>query len=68
MRQLTHHISIQAKGRRIYDITPQVLDWANKSGLQSGTVRNIVMAWVLTLPITIVLSAALFWLAITVIV
>ena len=41
---------------------------ANKSGLQSGTVRNIVMAWVLTLPITIVLSAALFWLAITVIV
>jgi secondary thiamine-phosphate synthase enzyme len=36
MRQLTHHISIQAKGRRIYDITPQVLDWANKSGLQTG--------------------------------
>lgn len=36
MRQLTHHFSIQAKGRRIYDITPQVLDWANKSGLQTG--------------------------------
>jgi secondary thiamine-phosphate synthase enzyme len=36
MRQLTHHISIQAKGRRIYDITPQVLDWANRSGLQTG--------------------------------
>jgi secondary thiamine-phosphate synthase enzyme len=36
MQQLTHHISIQAKGRRIYDITPQVLDWANKSGLQTG--------------------------------
>jgi secondary thiamine-phosphate synthase enzyme len=36
MRQLTHQISIQAKGRRIYDITPQVLDWANKSGLQTG--------------------------------
>jgi secondary thiamine-phosphate synthase enzyme len=36
MRQITHHISIQAKGRRIYDITPQVLDWANKSGLQTG--------------------------------
>ncbi|HWT29232.1 MAG TPA: secondary thiamine-phosphate synthase enzyme YjbQ, partial [Methylophilaceae bacterium] len=28
--------SIQAKGRRIYDITPQVLDWANRSGLQTG--------------------------------
>jgi secondary thiamine-phosphate synthase enzyme len=36
MKQLTHQISIQAKGRRIYDITPQVLDWANKSGLQTG--------------------------------
>jgi secondary thiamine-phosphate synthase enzyme len=36
MRQLTHQISIQAKGRRIYDITPQVLDWANHSGLQTG--------------------------------
>jgi secondary thiamine-phosphate synthase enzyme len=36
MRQLIHQISIQAKGRRIYDITPQVLDWANKSGLQTG--------------------------------
>lgn len=36
MRQLTHHISIQAKGRRIYDITPQVLDWANKSGMHIG--------------------------------
>lgn len=36
MRQLTHHISIQTKGRRIYDITSQVLDWANKSGLQTG--------------------------------
>jgi secondary thiamine-phosphate synthase enzyme len=36
MKQLTHQISIQAKGRRIYDITPQVLDWANKSGLHTG--------------------------------
>ena len=36
MRQLTHQISIQARGRRIYDITPQVLEWANRSGLQTG--------------------------------
>lgn len=28
--------------------------------LQGGTVKNIVMAWVLTLPITIILSATLF--------
>ena len=36
---------------------------ANKSGLQSGTVKTILMAWVLTLPATVGLSAALFWLA-----
>ncbi|MEB0039026.1 MULTISPECIES: inorganic phosphate transporter [unclassified Pseudomonas] len=36
---------------------------ANKSGLQSGTVRNILLAWVLTLPATVLLSAGLFWLA-----
>ncbi|MBT8766126.1 inorganic phosphate transporter [Metapseudomonas boanensis] len=41
---------------------------ANKSGLQGGTVRTILMAWVLTLPTTILLSAVLFWLATTVIV
>ncbi|UXY14350.1 inorganic phosphate transporter [Chitiniphilus purpureus] len=36
---------------------------ANRSGLQGGTVRNILLAWVLTLPATIGLSAVLFWLA-----
>jgi PiT family inorganic phosphate transporter len=35
---------------------------ANKSGLQFETVRNIAMAWVLTLPASIVLAAFLFWL------
>jgi len=34
---------------------------ANKSGLQWATVRNLLMAWVLTLPISIMLSATLFW-------
>jgi inorganic phosphate transporter, PiT family len=34
---------------------------ANKSGLQWATVRNLLMAWVLTLPISIVLSGTLFW-------
>jgi low-affinity inorganic phosphate transporter len=34
---------------------------ANKSGLQFATVRNILMAWVLTLPATVLLSAGLFW-------
>lgn len=30
--------------------------------LQGGTIKNIVMAWVLTLPVTIILSATLFYL------
>jgi inorganic phosphate transporter, PiT family len=32
------------------------------SGLQASTVRNMLMAWVLTLPASIVLSGILFWL------
>jgi PiT family inorganic phosphate transporter len=35
--------------------------WANKSGLQWATIRNLIMAWVLTLPASIGLSAVLFW-------
>jgi PiT family inorganic phosphate transporter len=34
---------------------------ANGTGLQWATVRNLVMAWVLTLPVAIALSATLFW-------
>jgi low-affinity inorganic phosphate transporter len=37
---------------------------ANKSGLQLGTVRTILTAWVLTLPATIALSAGLFWIGV----
>ena len=35
---------------------------ANKSGLQMATVRNLLMAWVLTLPCAILLSGSLYWL------
>ncbi len=35
---------------------------ANGSGLQMSTIRNIVMAWVFTLPAAALLSAGLFWL------
>ena len=35
---------------------------ANKSGLQWGTVRNLAMAWVLTLPASMLLSGSLYWL------
>jgi PiT family inorganic phosphate transporter len=35
---------------------------ANKSGLQWATVRNLLMAWVLTLPVSIALAGGLYWL------
>jgi PiT family inorganic phosphate transporter len=35
---------------------------ANRSGLQMATIRNLVMAWVLTMPAAIVLSGVLYWL------
>jgi PiT family inorganic phosphate transporter len=34
---------------------------ANHSGLQWATVRNLLMAWVLTLPVAMVLAGTLFW-------
>ncbi|HUD63755.1 MAG TPA: inorganic phosphate transporter [Candidatus Sulfotelmatobacter sp.] len=35
---------------------------ANHSGIQLSTVRNLALAWVLTLPVAMVLSGSLFWL------
>ncbi len=34
---------------------------ANRTGLQLSTVRNLAMAWVLTLPAAMILSSSLFW-------
>ena len=34
---------------------------ANKSGLQMSTLRNLAMAWVLTLPVAMLLSGSLYW-------
>ena len=39
---------------------------ANRSGLQWSTIRNMVMAWVLTLPAAIMLSATLYYVFATV--
>jgi PiT family inorganic phosphate transporter len=35
---------------------------ANGSGLQWGTVRSLILAWVLTLPVSIALAGGLYWL------
>lgn len=37
---------------------------ANKSGLQGSTVRTILLAWVLTLPASMLLAAGLFWIGV----
>ncbi|MEO1956896.1 MAG: secondary thiamine-phosphate synthase enzyme YjbQ [Methylophilaceae bacterium] len=36
MQQFTQTLEISANGRRLYDITPQVLNWANEQGLNIG--------------------------------
>lgn len=36
MRQLTHQITLRTNGRKLYDITSEVLSWANASGLDTG--------------------------------
>ncbi len=36
MRQQHETLSIKAQGRRLYDITPQVLQWVQQTGLISG--------------------------------
>ncbi|MEQ1487070.1 MAG: secondary thiamine-phosphate synthase enzyme YjbQ [Methylotenera sp.] len=38
MRQLTHKIGINTQGRRLYDITPEVISWAKNSGLHTGLI------------------------------
>jgi phosphate/sulfate permease len=37
--------------------------WANRSGIQPETVREIALAWVLTLPVAMALAGGLYWLA-----
>ncbi len=36
MHQFTQTIQTKAQGRKLYDITPQVLAWANSLGLSTG--------------------------------
>lgn len=36
MQQLTHKITLRTSGRRLYDITPQVIAWAKESTLKTG--------------------------------
>ena len=38
MQQKTHQLSISTQGRKLYDITPQVIDWVKHSGLRTGLI------------------------------
>ncbi len=35
--------------------------WANGTGLQMATVRNLALAWIMTLPAAITLAGGLYW-------
>ena len=35
---------------------------ANKSGVRMSMIRNLLMAWVLTLPVAMLLSGSQYWL------
>lgn len=36
MQQMTQVLQVKALGRKLYDITPQVLQWANTQGVTAG--------------------------------
>lgn len=36
MQQLTETIQVKAQGRKLYDITPQVIKWVNQQALSTG--------------------------------
>jgi secondary thiamine-phosphate synthase enzyme len=36
MQQFTQQLTVKAQGRKLYDITPQVLQWANSQSIQTG--------------------------------
>ncbi len=36
MQQMTQVLQVKALGRKLYDITPQVLQWANTQGVTTG--------------------------------
>lgn len=38
MQQKTHQISVSTHGRKLYDITPDVIAWVKNSGLRTGLI------------------------------
>lgn len=38
MRQYSHQIEVKTHGRKLYDITPQVIAWVRDTGLRTGLI------------------------------
>ncbi|MDO9204980.1 MAG: secondary thiamine-phosphate synthase enzyme YjbQ [Methylotenera sp.] len=38
MRQITHQINVSTQGRKLYDITPEVVSWVKHSGFHTGLI------------------------------
>ena len=38
MQQKTHEITVSTHGRKLYDITPELLSWAKASGIKTGMI------------------------------
>jgi secondary thiamine-phosphate synthase enzyme len=38
MQQRLHHISVATRSKKLYDITPKVVQWANSSGIKNGMI------------------------------
>ncbi|GAA0506489.1 inorganic phosphate transporter PitA [Tatumella terrea] len=53
----THILSSSVAGTMLVD----------GGGLQGKTIKNIAMAWILTLPVSVLLSASLYWIALQII-
>lgn len=42
MQQKTHQITVSTRGRKLYDITPEVVAWAKASGLRTGLITLFI--------------------------
>ena len=38
MQQRLHHISVATRGKKLYDITPEVVQWVNSSTIKTGMI------------------------------
>jgi len=42
MQQKTHQITVNTHGRKLYDITPEVIAWVKASGLRTGLITLFI--------------------------